>query len=42
MQLRSVPLDKGGEFSCLFTEPGTYSYSCTYHPPDMVGEIIVE
>lgn len=34
-------LDEGGSFSFTFTEPGTYTYRCEYHP-DMQATIVVE
>jgi len=36
----SGPLTPGATFSYTFTQPGTYKYSCTYHPW-MTGTIIV-
>jgi len=34
-------LDEGQGFSFTFTEPGTYTYRCDYHP-DMQATIVVE
>lgn len=30
----------GGTFEFTFSEPGTYSYHCTFHPT-MMGEVVV-
>lgn len=37
-----VNIEPGGEASHSFDEPGTYSYTCKYHPPGMKGTIIVQ
>jgi plastocyanin len=37
----SGTLTKGENFTYTFTEPGTYSYSCSIHP-SMKGTIIVQ
>ena len=34
-------LDEGASFSFTFTEPGTYTYLCEYHP-DMQATVVVE
>lgn len=34
-------LDQGGSFSFTFTQPGTYTYRCDYHP-EMQATIVVE
>ena len=34
-------LDEGATFQHVFTEPGTYSYLCTFHP-GMVGKVVVD
>jgi plastocyanin len=34
-------VDEGASFSFTFTEPGTYTYRCEYHP-DMQATIVVE
>jgi len=39
--LDSGQLGQGGKFSFTFTEPGTYTYYCVYHP-SMTGTVIVE
>jgi plastocyanin len=39
----SVPIvNAGASFSHTFTTAGTYPYSCTFHPPGMVGTVVVE
>jgi len=37
----SGPLERGAEFSVTFTKPGTYQYSCRYHPSSMMATITV-
>jgi plastocyanin len=37
----SPPLDQGGVFKKVFTNPGTYAYTCEMHP-FMSGSIVVE
>jgi plastocyanin len=37
----SGPVRRGAEFSLTFTEPGTYRYSCRFHPGQMAGTITV-
>lgn len=32
----------GERASVSFDEPGTFDYVCTFHPPDMLGRVIVE
>ena len=32
----------GSSTSVTFEEPGNYDYVCTFHPPDMLGRIVVE
>jgi plastocyanin len=32
----------GGETSVTVEEPGTYDYVCRFHPPDMLGRLVVE
>lgn len=34
-------LDPGEAFTHTFLEPGTYRYTCTLHPPDMEGTLVV-
>ena len=33
-------LNQGDQFAYRFDTPGTYTYTCTYHP-GMTGEIVV-
>jgi plastocyanin len=35
-------LDGGESVSFVVEEPGTYDYVCEYHPPDMLGRLVVE
>jgi plastocyanin len=35
-------LDGGEAVSFTVEEPGTYDYVCEYHPPDMLGRLMVE
>lgn len=35
-------ITKGETFSYTFDKPGTYSYHCTLHPPDMKGTVVVQ
>ena len=41
----SLGMDKdmapGQTVTFTFSAPGTYAYHCKYHPPDMVGKVIV-
>lgn len=41
----ALPIDAtippGGEATFAFPTPGTYTYHCRFHPPDMKGTIIV-
>lgn len=32
----------GSSVTRAFLAPGTYSYHCRFHPPDMKGTIVVE
>jgi plastocyanin len=32
----------GAETSVTVEEPGTYDYVCRFHPPDMLGRLVVE
>jgi len=34
-------LDPGDSFDMTIEAPGTYSYTCKLHPPDMKGTLIV-
>lgn len=36
-----VVVEPGGETTYTFTEPGTYEYTCKYHPPGMKGIVTV-
>jgi plastocyanin len=36
-----VEVDRGDSVSIRFETPGTYRYTCTLHPHDMSGEVIV-
>jgi plastocyanin len=36
----SVPLNKGDDFTFIFTQAGTYTYHCSFHP-SMKGTIVV-
>lgn len=38
---KSTALDTDGEFSFVFSKPGTYKYFCSVHPR-MVGTVVVE
>lgn len=38
----SPDVEPGDTFSFTFDEPGNYRYECTYHPPNMIGVVIVE
>jgi plastocyanin len=35
-------LDGGESVSFVVDEPGTYDYVCEFHPPDMLGRLVVE
>ncbi len=39
-QFDSRTIEPGEEFTFTFDEPGTYEYSCTFHP-SMEGEVLV-
>lgn len=41
MHFKSTALDTDGEFSFVFSKPGTYKYFCSVHPR-MVGTVVVE
>jgi plastocyanin len=34
-------VDQGDSVSITFSKPGTYHYTCTLHPHDMSGQVIV-
>jgi len=38
---KSTAIDTEGEFSFVFSKPGTYKYFCSVHPR-MVGTVVVE
>jgi|GEM_PF-1706513 len=35
-------VSSGAETSVTVDEPGTYDYVCRFHPPDMLGRLVVE
>jgi plastocyanin len=37
----SGPLRRGAEFSLTFSKPGTYAYTCRYHPRQMTAKVVV-
>jgi plastocyanin len=40
-QWDSGPLQRGAEFSVTFSKPGTYQYTCRFHPQQMTAKVIV-